>query len=992
MKKKIILITFFITTVFWGLSQESVFDKIDVTNGLPTNVVYEVFKSNDGQLWFGNDKGVSRYDGYNFHDFFANNGKLKERVPDVFNIYQDYKNRIWLLGFEFLAYIEKDSVFYPPGHDKLRVWLSNRKEGTSKFLHRIYIDSSDNIYFYSSDSRHKVNLSVLTSEGDLKIKSMKFLPENKKKDSYFRIYRVNGSIKLINSSENNRYSRDSSIFNKFFISEKKEELKLYGRASNYRIYGDGSYLINSRREVVYTQNDSIIFRVSFSVDYPEINNAYFFNDVFYLCTKNGLYVIKRNKQGEYHLDRILLEEYFVTDMERTSDGTYWLTTLNNGIVKLYDFGIVKHEKFSNAIWIDTIPQLDDCFIRMANGSLLIVDEKLNIKRTFNSIDREIAVKNMVKTKQDGVFLTSGLKALNLNNGETYEYKNKIDSDKKYENVNLVDLFNDRYLAHWGADIHVFRLKNNIGYFDTVINIGKYNIKALIKIGESSVLVTSLGGTFILDLNDFSLTPVSHKTFKGYPKENNLFKNGYGDNKLLFLFSENVRGIVFDLKKRERVFLDGLDTNLAIIGIHKMNEDSLLIVSKGELGIFSYSSYKYEKMNSLSKAIHPYGLTSSSFNNERLLITTRTDLLEIDLSTPLINEHSEYILAITRIKTNDKTLKFGDTILLQKNEDNLNISFSALDFLDLNKINYEYRLMGYSEDWTETNYGEANFINLPPGEFNFELRAFLDKKLIATKSFVLIRAYKFHEVLWVQILFFLLVSVIVVFVFYRVIKSFVNRKTLQNRLYDLEFVAYQNQMNPHFTFNSLNSILSLIKLKKNEDAENYLIRFSNILRSVLDQSPGSFVNLFEEIKYLNDYLEMERMHSDKSFDFNFEFDDELEINRILIPQMILQPFVENAIIHGTKNKDNANVELIFSKEQNGVLIRIKDSGVPSTKEIKHFKLKRNKSIGIDNIVDRLNILEKRYNINAKYNYKDYDGGKLKGRVVTIFFEFNKYTFK
>src|SRR5690606_14996337 len=152
---------------------------------------------------------------------------------------------------------------------------------------------------------------------------------------------------------------------------------------------------------------------------------------------------------------------------------------------------------------------------------------------------------------------------------------------------------------------------------------------------------------------------------------------------------------------------------------------------------------------------------------------------------------------------------------------------------------------------------------------------------------------------------------------------------------LEQTAYQNkisalraQMNPHFIFNSLNSIQHLIIADKREAAVKYLNKFSLLMRNLLETSIEKSIVLSEEINLLNKYLELESLRFDNAFTYTIEVDPPLNPDLIEVPMLVVQPFVENALVHGLlpKKEGDKTLRILFKKEGNMLVCEIEDNGI------------------------------------------------------------------
>jgi LytS/YehU family sensor histidine kinase len=177
------------------------------------------------------------------------------------------------------------------------------------------------------------------------------------------------------------------------------------------------------------------------------------------------------------------------------------------------------------------------------------------------------------------------------------------------------------------------------------------------------------------------------------------------------------------------------------------------------------------------------------------------------------------------------------------------------------------------------------------------------------------------------------------------------------------MALRAQMNPHFVFNCLNSIQECIVTEKYGEASLYLNKFSKLFRSVLNNSSKVMISLTEEVEVLELYLTLEHMRFEKSFEYKIHVGDDLETDEILIPSMLLQPFVENALWHGLMHKsDHRQLNICFKKLSEDVFqCIIDDNGIGRKKALQlkeqQSKTKRHVSKGMSICRDRIELLQK-----------------------------------
>ncbi|HEY0676945.1 MAG TPA: histidine kinase [Chitinophagaceae bacterium] len=213
--------------------------------------------------------------------------------------------------------------------------------------------------------------------------------------------------------------------------------------------------------------------------------------------------------------------------------------------------------------------------------------------------------------------------------------------------------------------------------------------------------------------------------------------------------------------------------------------------------------------------------------------------------------------------------------------------------------------------------------------------------------------------------------------------------IKKLLAESQLMALRAQMNPHFVFNCLNSIQECIVTQKYGEASLYLNKFSKLFRSVLNNSGSVMISLAEEIEVLELYLSLEHMRFDKSFNYSIHVEEDVETDEIMIPSMLLQPYVENALWHGLMHKDeDRELDIRFRKLNDEIFqCVVEDNGIGRKKalELKALqnKTKRHQSKGMSIARDRIDLLQKQgqhasLNIIDKYD----DRGFATGTKVVI----------
>jgi putative methionine-R-sulfoxide reductase with GAF domain len=185
-------------------------------------------------------------------------------------------------------------------------------------------------------------------------------------------------------------------------------------------------------------------------------------------------------------------------------------------------------------------------------------------------------------------------------------------------------------------------------------------------------------------------------------------------------------------------------------------------------------------------------------------------------------------------------------------------------------------------------------------------------------------------------------------------------------------ALQAQMNPHFVFNALNSIKRMILDCDNEKASRYLSKFALMIRMTLEHSKELFVTLDENIEYLEAYLEMERLRFDDSFTYCICTDPDVDVSEILLPSMMIQPLVENAIWHGLMQAGaDKKIRVHFSQAHNNIICMVEDNGIGIRRaevlRAQHRPL--HLPVGLQNLQNRINIMNEKYGTDCSLRITD-----------------------
>lgn len=204
--------------------------------------------------------------------------------------------------------------------------------------------------------------------------------------------------------------------------------------------------------------------------------------------------------------------------------------------------------------------------------------------------------------------------------------------------------------------------------------------------------------------------------------------------------------------------------------------------------------------------------------------------------------------------------------------------------------------------------------------------------------------------------------------------------------EIALQSLRREMNPHFIFNSLNSVNQFISENKELEANKYLTSYSNLMRNMMENSNKDFISLDKEVEQLKKYLDLEHLRFEDKFDFEITVDDSLDPERVFVPNMILQPHLENAIWHGLRYLDKKGfLSLRFDYKNGKIIVTIEDNGIGLTKsgELKTKNQKIYESRGLNNTKERIALLNELYKKEITFRIVEKEGLES-GTMVQIVF--------
>lgn len=283
----------------------------------------------------------------------------------------------------------------------------------------------------------------------------------------------------------------------------------------------------------------------------------------------------------------------------------------------------------------------------------------------------------------------------------------------------------------------------------------------------------------------------------------------------------------------------------------------------------------------------------------------------------------------KLWVNDVSKSLDSCLEFKSDENNLTIDFSAIYYQRRDRIAIYYKLISGGDTIIKfITDNKINLLALRDGNYQFQLYAYdQDYPYIHSevKSLKFSIQPPFYKTWWFWVAIFSVIGSVVAYLYYRKMLRAKNRQIElaenQSKLNEYSLKSLQNQMNPHFIFNSLNTLQHLMTSNQDEEALNYLSDFSQLMREMLANSRLDTIHLSDEINFLNKYIELEKVRFSNEFDLEWQINiNEDELEEIIIPAMLIQPIVENAIKHGAfieKNK-RGKIEIFVNLLSNNMM--------------------------------------------------------------------------
>lgn len=948
---KIFFLLFFICISVY--SQKYPNKHFNILNGLPNNAVRVVFKDSNGLLWVGTDNGLVTIKN-NEIDRVTVKGKSSAKYWDITQ--DDYGN-LWFAtyGSGLIKFNGTDfkSITTDEGlvHNHIRKVFAHQQNVFVGTHNGISILQDDEIYnIKNPDDTKKLQIQDFF-EYKNEVYAVAYL------SGVFKVEWKNNEP-ILKHLRNHRHAFSVGYFNDTIFQSLEGEVKKYNV---------NDYINNKKPNATFGK--SVIW------DYAKTNDDKIFASAWGVHTNNGsIYEIVNDQM-------INMNELFGVDSNEV-----WSLFYDKDHDFLYvgtqDKGLYKVNLSKNISLLDYDEEIKG-FETILNTNFILTNNGIKINKEQTS--ENIIAKDFIKFQHEFVNKNSNLKLVNdayLTTRYNYETLvfHQIKSNKNTlwvaTNSGLFQL-NDsgKFMQYYPIHLEVFNFTasgdlicpvryNGINLFlkedwleQKLFEIDDDNtptdVSQIFNLSNETYIISQSRGLF----------QYKSEQFINILKDRELFSATIKSNKEFYIAKTN--GVVLLFNREHNKITDTI-LNSSFIG----NTVKLINYYKGNLIITTEKGVNILNKKSLRFINEEQGIVNKQFltsNLEKgiLKLGTTNGWYSINVDN-ILNQHLKTPqLELTQINVNHTNIfnneflnnKHLEKLKLNHNENTLEVSWFAKDYKNSNKLKYRYRVNGLNNKWS-VELENSNLIlpYLPSGNFNLEIEtANLDngnKTVSSLLSFSIAtpywKAWWFYGIL---ILVFIFLTVLI----YKIrLKKVKEKGEIRQRLVETKLEALQSQMNPHFAFNAMNSIQNYIIDSDVDNALLFLTEFSRLIRTTLEHSSKQRITLDEEIEFLKSYIAIENMRFNNSMTLKLQVDNQIDIEDIKIPPMLLQPIVENSVVHGfTSKTEIPTIYLDFQLKENLLIVTIQDNGQgikPKRKTSIH------KSKGINLIKERLQLIQ------------------------------------
>lgn len=672
------------------------------------------------------------------------------------------------------------------------------------------------------------------------------------------------------------------------------------------------------------------------------------------CQKNGVHFITSGKEKKPYK---YFTENFISAVSANQNGTIFLGTFNEGIIVIPSLSARQFD-FDRELLTSITMDDNECYVSTRSGKVISIQ------------DHEISTVYEGRENFDLLYMSP------LSNGEiknapkiihlpSLNIVNPKDAWVIDEHSTLVAQYDRLVLITDGKNN---RTPKNIGDAKNIYNLvlEKRFTSVAYSHSEDQIYYANNKGFFVRDY-----TTGLDREIK-YKGQSLIVSDIYCLNDQTWVATQESGLLLFKGGTLVRLYDENSTLKANKIKKIKQHNGMLYVLTINGLAALNSASQEFYYFGLNDGILNP-SVSDFDLNQDKLYLMYRHHVVVIPVPTK--KNASKFHIApivIDSIEVNGRKRDLFKAPNLSYQENSVIIHFDSRAIETRTESQIYYRLSPLNENWILIKNLEAenlNFNALSDGSYTFQLKTSFNDQESFSETLHFVIDKPFWRKWWFTAGIIMLLLALISLYYKRILRLQRIRLETINEINASKITAIQSQMNPHFIFNALNSIQALVLKGDVDNSYGFINKFSLLMRRTLTNSGKDCISLDEEIDLLTNYLELEKLRFRE--DFEYRISNNIE-DEIYIPPMLLQPFVENSIIHGLLPKEGfKSLSIVFSSYDNTIECIIEDNGIGRmrAKEISNRRMSDHDSFATKSINNRLNLLKKKYGTKLGYQYDD-----------------------
>lgn len=935
---------------------------------------FHILQDSIGYMWVANKSCLKRFDGKRFKHFLYESQGVAEKGQVVG--FKDYKNRLWFVGIGGRITKYENGQLEPYAfNDSVSSWL------TMSNCISLYVDSNEVIYF-GLQNRGSFHVSP---NGEMTWDAKQ--SENPS-GIYFKL--IGGRLFAYGVLNNEQFDKRVPVYEvteggamslraTIYENSSEEGAGQFG-ALRYMQRADGSLLFALNNRLLSVKGERYE-RVSTSVPmtglFEDSRGGMWLSSIY----KSGVHYSAMGNLNEEEMQRFV-EDDVIHSITEDHQGGIWLSGSSNG---LYYHGFPYYSRYPPMIF-DTISTIADLQFDLSKG-MIFGSNKQGFINSYNGIytTQSRIFWSMSETRvldanssKNSLYLSSGRRLWSLSSGNVAEIQL---NGKEFNGTIRSFCYNADSSAYWiSTGCSVCKIVD-----DEVVECSETQPYEIIEtmFFNGFVYIGTRNGLWRLEGTKWvDLTSIDER-FKGLVGHMVVY------DEALWVFNYEKGAAIMHEGHIQHYNLKG--SNLPNVVHSVVHGDSLLaIATLGRLYVVKASESIRTYKNELIPGPFFFARCASEYFkvNDGSIDFGATDGAYYRLDFNDVKRVPKPEVHILGLSVNKKKRRLKKHFVLPYDSNNLIVTFTGFSYHSDGTSHFRYRMTGVDE-WTNTSEFGKRFTTLPPGDYSFDISAFnVIGQESSPKSITFTILPPFYETWWFRLLYISGIAMAVWLLFRLRINQLKRKARLLSDLHSSQHQALSARMSPHFIFNALNSIQQFTLRNDKESTAAYMRDYAQLMRLVMDNSKDNLVDLSSEMKAMDLYLKLERLRTQNQISYTISEEDGLDLDRLYLPALFLQPYLENAIWHGLMSKKepggHVHVKLGLYKKQLKIVIEDNGVGREKAKKLGTSNHPGFESQGMSITERRIDLINRLYKVNISISIENRSAeeGKDVGTKVTL----------